>query len=226
MRFIRDENNRLLYVSFGADIACDGQTCTEYVGDVPDGYQSLESWYIIEQEKLYRWTVVDVPVTDGGTITTEYALVLDEDAVAPPDRSRVLLNDFNPWREYMENDKEGYHHTEPYYSSDGETGFLVYNGDNVYILQMSQTGLLLRWYKDGTFVDYRLDGDTATDGVGIANIQQTTTSDEDDGDNVITITLTDGKQYTFTVQNGSKGSSDLTTALTNTEIENLINSVS
>lgn len=168
MRFIRDDNNRLLYVSFGADITCDGQDCTEYVGAVPEGYASLESWYIIEQEKLYRWTVVDVPVTAGDGITVEYALVVDENAVAPTDRSRLPLNDFNPWREYMENDQEGYHHVEPYYGSDGETGFLIYNGDKVYVLQLSSSGLLLRYYNDGQFIDYTLDGYTAADGVGVA----------------------------------------------------------
>lgn len=45
-----------------------------------------------------------------------------------------------------------------------------------------------------------------TAGVGIESIEQTTTSTEDDGNNVITVTLTNGKQYNFTVQNGSKGS--------------------
>ena len=46
------------------------------------------------------------------------------------------------------------------------------------------------------------DGD---DGVGIESVVQTTTSKDDGGDNVITITLTDGNELTFTVKNGSKG---------------------
>ena len=45
-------------------------------------------------------------------------------------------------------------------------------------------------------------GDT---GVGIESIEQTTTSTEDGGDNIITITLTNGQTVTLTVQNGSKG---------------------
>ena len=47
------------------------------------------------------------------------------------------------------------------------------------------------------------DGDT---GVGISSVRQTTTSTADDGNNVITVTLTNGTTSTFTVQNGSKGS--------------------
>lgn len=47
---------------------------------------------------------------------------------------------------------------------------------------------------------------TGTPGVGIASIQQTTKSTEDDGVNVITVTLTDGNTATFEVENGSKGS--------------------
>lgn len=45
-------------------------------------------------------------------------------------------------------------------------------------------------------------GDT---GVGIERIEQTTTSTDDDGDNIVTVTLTNGVEVTFTVQNGSKG---------------------
>ena len=42
--------------------------------------------------------------------------------------------------------------------------------------------------------------------VGISSIEQTTTSTEDGGTNVITITLTNGTSTTFNVKNGSKGS--------------------
>ena len=44
------------------------------------------------------------------------------------------------------------------------------------------------------------------DDVGIENIEQTTTSNLDGGNNIITVTLTDGTTSTFTVKNGSKGS--------------------
>lgn len=46
---------------------------------------------------------------------------------------------------------------------------------------------------------------TAEDGVGIESIVQTTTSKEDGGENVITITLTNGNKSTFKIKNGSKG---------------------
>jgi predicted DNA-binding ArsR family transcriptional regulator len=45
-----------------------------------------------------------------------------------------------------------------------------------------------------------------SDGVGVSKVQQTTTSTADDGNNVITVTLSNGTTSTFTVQNGSKGS--------------------
>lgn len=50
------------------------------------------------------------------------------------------------------------------------------------------------------------DGQNGTDGVGIASIAQTEVSTSDGGDNIVTITLTDGQTSTFTVKNGSKGS--------------------
>lgn len=46
MRYITDLDGYLKEVSFGADIECDGQTCVEYTGAVPEGYLSLEDWYL------------------------------------------------------------------------------------------------------------------------------------------------------------------------------------
>ena len=50
------------------------------------------------------------------------------------------------------------------------------------------------------------DGQNGTDGVGVASIEQTTASTLDGGDNIVTVTLTDGQTSTFTVKNGTKGS--------------------
>lgn len=43
------------------------------------------------------------------------------------------------------------------------------------------------------------------DGIGIKSIEQTVTSTESDGKNIITITLDDGKVIAFSVKNGSRG---------------------
>ena len=50
------------------------------------------------------------------------------------------------------------------------------------------------------------------DGIGIQSVEQTTTSTEDGGINVITVTKTDGTSSMFTVRNGSKGSTGATGA--------------
>ena len=44
------------------------------------------------------------------------------------------------------------------------------------------------------------------DGIGIQSVEQTTTSTEDGGTNVVTVTKTDGATSTFYVRNGSRGS--------------------
>ena len=44
------------------------------------------------------------------------------------------------------------------------------------------------------------------DGVGISSVKQTTTSADDGGTNVVTVTLTNGAKSTFQVKNGGKGS--------------------
>lgn len=49
-------------------------------------------------------------------------------------------------------------------------------------------------------------GAKGEDGVGILQVEQTTTSNADGGTNVITVTMTDGSTYDFSVKNGSKGS--------------------
>ena len=50
------------------------------------------------------------------------------------------------------------------------------------------------------------DGAAGAAGVGISKVEQTTTSTADGGNNVVTVTLTNGNTSTFTVKNGTKGS--------------------
>ena len=49
-------------------------------------------------------------------------------------------------------------------------------------------------------------GAPGKDGVGIQSVDQTTTSTDDGGTNIITVTKSDGTSSTFQVRNGSKGS--------------------
>lgn len=58
MRYIADNNGYLKEVSFGANIVCGGAECTEYTGNVPSGYESLEAWFLAEFDSLCRWHVV------------------------------------------------------------------------------------------------------------------------------------------------------------------------
>lgn len=51
------------------------------------------------------------------------------------------------------------------------------------------------------------DGKDGVDGVSVTSVAQTTTSYNDGGSNIITVTLSNGEKSTFTVKNGSKGSS-------------------
>lgn len=49
-------------------------------------------------------------------------------------------------------------------------------------------------------------GTDGKDGIGIQSVEQTTTSTEDSGINIVTVTKSDGSSSTFQVRNGSKGS--------------------
>lgn len=48
-------------------------------------------------------------------------------------------------------------------------------------------------------------GETGASGVSVSSVKQTTTSSEDGGNNIITVTLSDGTVSTFTIKNGNKG---------------------
>ena len=52
-------------------------------------------------------------------------------------------------------------------------------------------------------------GDRGTDGVGVQSVEQTVVAAEDGGENVMTVTLTDGTVSAFAVKNGSRGSDGL-----------------
>lgn len=170
MRYIADSGGYVKQVSFGADITCDGVTCTEYTGSIPTGYASLESWYLVESEKLYRWKVVN------GNLT------LDSSATEPwvDPRIKIDLYENNIWQEYMDRVGEGYQHMEPYCNSDGQVGIVFYNEDKAYILEMSSTGLLLRYYQNGGMpVDYILSSTGGeTPSVTLESLGITATADE------------------------------------------------
>lgn len=81
MRYIANSSGYLQEVSFGAEITCNGQSCTEYTGAVPDGYTSLAAWAVAECERLHKWKV-----EDGN-------LVEDASAPDPEENQEVWVGD-------------------------------------------------------------------------------------------------------------------------------------
>ena len=63
------------------------------------------------------------------------------------------------------------------------------------------------YFSDGSILKVKngSQGEDGTDGVGITKIEQTTTSTESGGNNIVTVTLTDGRSSTFNVLNGKDG---------------------
>lgn len=79
MRYIVNAAGYVKNVSFGAFITCGGVNCNEYTGALPEGYDSLEEWFLKECETLYRWKIVN------GNLT------LDDEAEPPvPDAKHVI----------------------------------------------------------------------------------------------------------------------------------------
>ena len=114
----------------------------------------------------------------------------------------------------------------------GITGAVV--GQTVKITEVDENGRPVKWEAadipaqtdidntlsiEGSAADAKAVGDkvaklssaianipSGKDGVGIQSVVQTTTSTEDGGTNVVTVTTSDGTSSTFQVKNGSKGS--------------------
>ncbi len=59
LRYILDKNGYIFHASFGGLISCDLGECTEYVGEVPSGYETIEEWYDGEIDKLNAWKIVE-----------------------------------------------------------------------------------------------------------------------------------------------------------------------
>ena len=79
MRYIVDASGFVKNISFGGLISCGGVNCAEYEGAIPEGYDSLEEWFLAECEHLYRWKIV------GGNLTR------DDEAVAPPPDAKYVV---------------------------------------------------------------------------------------------------------------------------------------
>ena len=59
LRYILTNDGYLCHASFGGFIVCDLGQCTEYNGEVPDGYETIEEWYDEEIERLNAWKIID-----------------------------------------------------------------------------------------------------------------------------------------------------------------------
>ena len=59
LRYILTSDGYICHVSLGGLVICDLGECTEYNGDIPDGYETIEEWYEEENERLNAWKIVD-----------------------------------------------------------------------------------------------------------------------------------------------------------------------
>lgn len=59
MRYILDNNGYIYDASIGSEISCKFGACIEYVGTIPEGYESIDEWFLEECDRLNAWKVVD-----------------------------------------------------------------------------------------------------------------------------------------------------------------------
>ena len=66
-----------------------------------------------------------------------------------------------------------------------------------------------------------IQGPKGNDGVGVSSVKQTVTSTVDGGENVITVTLSNGAVFTFRVKNGTKGGNGNSYTITASDLNNI-----
>ena len=54
MRYILDSEGYIEATTFGGFITCNNNTCTEYTGSVPSGYETLEEWNTNANIRAYK----------------------------------------------------------------------------------------------------------------------------------------------------------------------------
>jgi len=65
VRYILDDLGFVEEVSFGGIIECNNKTCTEYTGEVPEGYDSLIDWFEKANIRAYK-------IEDGNLVYNEF----------------------------------------------------------------------------------------------------------------------------------------------------------
>lgn len=58
LRYILNNEGYVCHASLGGLIICDLGECTEYNGEIPSGYSTIEEWYDSEIDKLNAWKIV------------------------------------------------------------------------------------------------------------------------------------------------------------------------
>jgi hypothetical protein len=59
LRYILNSDGYVCHASLGGLVVCDLGECTEYVGEVPSGYSTIEEWFDGELDKLNAWKIVE-----------------------------------------------------------------------------------------------------------------------------------------------------------------------
>lgn len=58
-RYILDSDGYICHGSFGGLIVCNLGECTEYNGEIPNGYSTIEEWFDGEIDKLNAWKIIE-----------------------------------------------------------------------------------------------------------------------------------------------------------------------
>lgn len=179
------------------------RTHTQYPGKWEAWLEAMDNGDVVWHSDTFALIVGDLP-DDGDKLQQQYPTAIEEAL-----RAADMLTGMGAQAESLEPTQEA--SVQTVVDEDGNRILLFGVPRGATFIPIvaqgmdSETGerwLEIRWINDGGLDNPIIGQVRAPAGVGIKSIEQTTTSAEPGGVNVITVTLTNGKTETFEVRNG------------------------
>ena len=106
MRYILDSEGYVEEVAFGGDVVRDGKTCTEYTGNIPEGYENLLDWSVTANIRAYK--VVDKNLAYDPNRDYKLRILFDQEAednrhITKKEMGMTSTNETNPYANLFPN---------------------------------------------------------------------------------------------------------------------------
>lgn len=106
MRYILDNEGYVEEVAFGGDVVRDGKTCTEYTGNIPEGYENLLDWSVTANIRAYK--IVDKNLAYDPNRDYKLKILYNQEAednrhITKKEMGITSTNEVNPYADLFPN---------------------------------------------------------------------------------------------------------------------------